>query len=317
MIISNSSKLLKKIQRCLSGKIQSSIFLHVPHSLQGKLQESNWSTQYYQPTIQIVMTSANINNTEYERLRNYHMPYGFFYRKKLQFKNLFKILKLFSKEESILGFEKNERPQCVSCAVVGNGGILNGSGMGKEIDDHDVVFRVNHCVRRGYEDDVGNRTTHYVFMHRSLMHTNQSDIPTDKGIKWVFLPCELHDYEYITEVAKGSNPKQKLKAKATDIRLLHPDFVRYIHKIWMRTKSFRPTTGAMMFFTALHTGCDSLSVYGMGYNKKYTGYYYDSKFSAYRNTSASHDFRREVEIIKELDQAGVIKWYKRDVPEFL
>ena len=30
---------------------------------------------------------------------------------------------------------------CVRCAVVGNGGILNGSAMGKEIDAHEFVFR--------------------------------------------------------------------------------------------------------------------------------------------------------------------------------
>lgn len=30
---------------------------------------------------------------------------------------------------------------CVRCAVVGNGGILNGSRQGKAIDSHDLVFR--------------------------------------------------------------------------------------------------------------------------------------------------------------------------------
>ena len=31
--------------------------------------------------------------------------------------------------------------KCIRCAVVGNGGILNGSMMGKEIDANDYVFR--------------------------------------------------------------------------------------------------------------------------------------------------------------------------------
>lgn len=37
--------------------------------------------------------------------------------------------------------QRQNRSQCIRCAVVGNGGILNGSKKGREIDQNDYVFR--------------------------------------------------------------------------------------------------------------------------------------------------------------------------------
>lgn len=46
-----------------------------------------------------------------------------------------------------------------SCALVANGGILKGLGLGEEIDSHSVVMRINEAPTKGYERDVGQRTT--------------------------------------------------------------------------------------------------------------------------------------------------------------
>uniref|UniRef100_A0A3B4A2X8 alpha-N-acetylgalactosaminide alpha-2,6-sialyltransferase n=1 Tax=Periophthalmus magnuspinnatus TaxID=409849 RepID=A0A3B4A2X8_9GOBI len=62
---------------------------------------------------------------------------------------------------------------CITCAVVANGGVLWRSKKGAEIDSHDYVFRVNGAVTKGFEEDVGNRTDVYVHTAHSI---TQSEI---------------------------------------------------------------------------------------------------------------------------------------------
>ncbi|XP_071791359.1 alpha-N-acetylgalactosaminide alpha-2,6-sialyltransferase 2-like isoform X1 [Asterias amurensis] len=288
-----------------------------PDSIQQKMLNNSKGVTIFHPEIHQLINSQLLNNTEYTRLRPYYMPFGYKTKTKFAFKDVQDTLKLFPAKDSIFDFsDEKPRPRCLSCAIIGNGGILNGSKKGEEIDRHDMVFRVNNAVRRNHMHDVGNRTTHYFFFDRSLRGMSANDVPYDKGLIYVFLPCRYNDYKYIAGVVMGKDPK--IKVAADTVRFLHPDFVRYFHKIWINTpkKTFRPSTGAIMFLTALHAGCDSVSVYGIGHTDDYTYYYYDAKFTSVNWKRSVHDTRAELYILQGLDRIGTIDWYKRDVSSF-
>lgn len=97
-------------------------------------------------------------------------------------------------------FDRDAFPRgCVRCAVVGNGGILNGSRQGKAIDAHDLVFRcrwvpgrmgpwvlgsgwpwtrvlpfscrLNGAVIKGFEEDVGTKISFYGFTVNTMKNS--------------------------------------------------------------------------------------------------------------------------------------------------
>lgn len=67
----------------------------------------------------------------------------------------------------------------LSCAVVGNSGILAGRGLGPEVDRHDVVIRFNFAPVSGYEDDVGTRTGVRIFYNWETLHSTAALLNPD------------------------------------------------------------------------------------------------------------------------------------------
>ncbi|OEL31783.1 Sialyltransferase-like protein 2 [Dichanthelium oligosanthes] len=74
-----------------------------------------------------------------------------------------------------------------TCAVVGNSGILLGSGRGAQIDEHDLVIRLNNARVAGYAADVGAKTS-LSFVNSNILHycAVRSAITT--------LGCACHPY---------------------------------------------------------------------------------------------------------------------------
>lgn len=46
---------------------------------------------------------------------------------------------------------------------MGSSGILTGSQCGDEIDSYDFVFRFNMAAMKGFEEDVGSKTSYMTF----------------------------------------------------------------------------------------------------------------------------------------------------------
>ncbi|KAH0807394.1 hypothetical protein GEV33_015397 [Tenebrio molitor] len=85
-----------------------------------------------------------------------------------------------------------------SCAIVASAGALKDSSLGKTIDSHDLVLRFNHAPTKGFEEDVGRKTTIRVL---------NSQVVTRKEFK--FLESDM--YKNVTVVAwDPSNYKSTL-----------------------------------------------------------------------------------------------------------
>ncbi|XP_051958259.1 alpha-N-acetylgalactosaminide alpha-2,6-sialyltransferase 2 isoform X1 [Xyrauchen texanus] len=234
--------------------------------------------------------------------------------------------------------QRKNRSQCVRCAVVGNGGILNGSRKGKEIDEHDYVFRVNGAIIKGFEKDVGSRTSFYTFSTNTMRNSMRSYAglgyrgpPVTEETRYIFLPD--HDRDYIlmkaasthTIIEKGpersKTPPTYFGEDVTveKFKIYHPDFIRYLRNRFLHShilktgarRIYRPSTGAVMLLAAIHT-CDQVDAYGFmtpDYNF-YSDHYYDKQQHPVR-FYANHDMKMEMKVWQQLHQAGLMNLYMR------
>ncbi|WZN65839.1 sialyltransferase [Chloropicon roscoffensis] len=139
----------------------------------------------------------------------------------------------FLPENDIGGNNRTDETRFGTCALVGNGGTLEGSGFGKTIDSHDAVFRINYAPTIGFEGDVGNKTT-FDIVNKAAVFNLRSGVkkwrePKSKVILW-----EAHSRVIRNKVYLGL--LDAIGAEQQTLWLLSPSVVTISRMVWLTLK---------------------------------------------------------------------------------
>ncbi|XP_077959436.1 alpha-N-acetylgalactosaminide alpha-2,6-sialyltransferase 1-like isoform X1 [Gasterosteus aculeatus] len=286
------------------------------------------------PNVRLFMDKMNMS--EWNRLSHFNNPFGFM---QVKYDEVMPTVKLIPKPKEPLLLPRTGSDGCLRCAVVGTSGILYGSKLGKEIDAHDYVFRMNGAVIKGFEEDVGNKTSVYVHTSHSITTSplvfrkyGYTTAPKDEGIKYVMIPEGMRDFYWMEGLFKHERIKARTynntrpwtyyggQYNESRFYVLHQDFLRYVRNRFLmsprlnssRWAIVRPTNGAFTLFLALHT-CDTVSAYGFMTEDyaKYSNYYCQRDLKTKVVFYANHDYRMEKRVWKKLHDSKILKLYQR------
>ncbi|XP_065827929.1 CMP-N-acetylneuraminate-beta-galactosamide-alpha-2,3-sialyltransferase 1-like [Oscarella lobularis] len=201
---------------------------------------------------------------------------------------------------------------CQRCAVVGTAGNLRGAGHGKEIDSFDVVIRMNTAPTKGYENDVGTKTTHHLVYPESAHNY-------DGEGKLVLFPFKVLDVEWLKSVFSTHHISKtwmrvptRVNTDASNGMVIHPEFIHYVSKTWFEGKGRWTSAGGLALVWALHI-CNEVDVFGFGRNKYGNwDHYYDKHertgVDPFRKTHV-HDADIEEKVRTALDKAKIIRFH--------
>lgn len=187
------------------------------------------------------------------------------------------VLKRFTREDDGSG-----RHGDGSCAVVGNGGVILGTGASRAIESHDVVIRFNQAPVMNDHKDVGDRTN---FRALSKGWIHKYSLPDKGGLSPADLPLEWGAGLILTGAGQGITQQAtsllnslkdkwkrpdvqvlvvtpKVEATAKDLLLYYRQRVKEAGFV-LATKGMAPSSGFVTIYALLQT-CDHVSVYGFG-----------------------------------------------------
>ncbi|KAG5282954.1 hypothetical protein AALO_G00036600 [Alosa alosa] len=198
--------------------------------------------------------------------------------------------------------------RCRVCSVVGNSGNLKKSHYGRLIDASDFVIRINKGPTKGFEQDVGSKTTHRIIYPESA-------VDVDNSTHLVLVAFKPLDLEWLLNVFTThrvrhtyTHVKSTIKANTSMVMVFNPSFMQYVHEAWLKKQGPQPSTGFLAVVFALHI-CDQVRVFGFGADKDGTWDHYFERIRPSFKTG-QHKGTLEYDMIRELDKRHQIEMYR-------
>uniref|UniRef100_A0A8C9DG19 CMP-N-acetylneuraminate-beta-1,4-galactoside alpha-2,3-sialyltransferase n=1 Tax=Prolemur simus TaxID=1328070 RepID=A0A8C9DG19_PROSS len=210
--------------------------------------------------------------------------------------------------------------RCRRCIIVGNGGVLANKSLGSRIDDYDIVVRLNSAPVKGFEKDVGSKTTLRITYPEGAMQRpeqyERDSLFVLAGFKWQ----DFKWLKYIVYKERVSASDGFWKSVATrvpkeppEIRILNPYFIQEAaftliglpFNNGLMGRGNIPTLGSVAVTMALH-GCDEVAVAGFGYDMSTPNaplHYYETVRMA-----AIKEPRSRVENLKPFPHVSSSRW---------
>lgn len=210
------------------------------------------------------------------------------------------------------------------CAVVASAASIKGSKLGEEIDSHDAVFRFNAAPTKGFETDVGSKTTFrlinsQVVTQRGFNFLENSIYKDVILILWDPAPYNADTYQW------SKKPEYKFFEPYRKYRIANPKQPFYImnpQTLWQMWNIIQenspelihpnpPSSGSIGILLMMNL-CDEVNVYEFLPSSRQTDqcYYFKQYFDKACTYGAYHPLIYEKNLIKRLNKGTEDDIYK-------
>ncbi|KAM6962645.1 CMP-N-acetylneuraminate-beta-1,4-galactoside alpha-2,3-sialyltransferase-like [Aplochiton taeniatus] len=257
------------------------------------------------------------NFKRFSKIGNYFPPFGIKSQDKI-------ISSILTATKSYGLGDELDSLDCKRCIVMGNGGILANRSLGQKIDEYDVVARLNQAPVRGFEKDVGFKTTlRITYPEGAIQKTDRYEedslfvLSAFKALDFRWLRHMIFDEKLRSTEGFWKSVARHVPREPGEMRLLNPYFIQEaaFKLIGLPLNNGQmgrgniPTLGTVAITMALHN-CDEVAVAGFGYNMSTPlaplHYYEKIRMSAIKE-SWTHNISKEKEFLMKLVKAGVIQ----------